>query len=99
MRSLRRTIAILFAVLALGGTAVGAEGCGSGSHLVAGVVAHHVLNHLVHSAAGRRRLNKLFCLYHGHRVLVDLRHHHPVIAGLNAVEAYKACKAGFLHSK
>jgi hypothetical protein len=99
MSSVRRTVAVLLAVLALGGTAVGAEGCGSGSHLVAGVVAHHILNHLVHSAAGRRRLDKLFCLYHGHRVLVDIRNHHDIIAGLNAIEAYKACKAGFFHSK
>jgi hypothetical protein len=99
MRSVRRTIAIIFAVLALGGTAVGAEGCGSGGHLVAGIVAHHVLNHFVHSAAGRRRLNKLFCLYHGHRVLVDIHHGHDIIAGLNAIEAFKACKAGFFHSK
>jgi hypothetical protein len=97
MRSVRRTLAVVFAVLALGGTALSAEGCGSTSKLVGGVVAHHILNHFVHSAAGRRRLNKLFCLYHGHRVLVDIRHHHDVIAGLNAVEAFKACKAGFLH--
>jgi hypothetical protein len=99
MRSIRRTIAVLFAVLALGGTALATEGCGSGSHLAAGIVAHHVLNHFVHSAAGRRRLDKLFCLYHGHRVLVDLHRHHPVIAGLNAVEAARACKAGFFHGK
>jgi hypothetical protein len=99
MRSIRRTIAILFAVLALGGTALAAEGCGSTGHLAAGIVAHHVLNHFVHSAAGRRRLDKLFCLYHGHRVLVDLHHHHPVVAGLNAIEAARACKAGFLHGK
>jgi hypothetical protein len=99
MRSVRRTLAILFALLALGGTAVGAEGCGAGSHLVGGIVAHHILNHFVHSAAGRRRLDKLFCLYHGHRVLVDVRHHHDIIAGLNAVAAVRACKAGFFHSK
>jgi len=97
--SIRRTIAILLAVLALGGTVLVTEGCGSGGHLAAGIVAHHVLNHFVHGTAGRRRLNKLFCLYHGHRVLVDLHHHHPVIAGLNAIEAARACKAGFFHGQ
>lgn len=98
MRSIRRTVAILFVALALGTTAVAAEGCGSAGHLAAGVIAHHVLNHFVHSAAGRRRLDKLFCLYHGHRVLVDVRRHHDIIAGLNAIEAARACKAGFFHS-
>ena len=34
-----------------------------------------------------------------HRVLVDVRHHHDIIAGLNAVAAVRACKAGFFHSK
>lgn len=95
MRSVRRTIAIALAVLSLGGTALGAAGCGAGAHLVGGVLAHHALNHVL----GKRRANKLFCLYHGHRVLVDFRHHHPIIAGLNALEAYKACKAGFFHSR
>ncbi len=94
---LRRTIAILLTALALTGTAAGASGCGSGGHLVGGVIAHHIANHFVHSAAGRRRVNKVFCLYHGHRVLVDLRTHHVFAAGLNAIAAYRACKAGFGH--
>jgi hypothetical protein len=95
MRSIRRTIAIMLVALSIGGTALGAAGCGSTGHLVGGVIAHHVLNHVI----GKRNANKLFCLYHGHRVLVDLHNHHPVIAGLNAVEAYKACKGGFFHSR
>ena len=95
MRSLRRTIAIMLAVLSIGGTAFGAAGCGATGHLVGGVIAHHVLNHVI----GKRNANRLFCLYHGHRVLVDIRNHHPIIAGLNALEAYKACKRGFFHGR
>jgi hypothetical protein len=95
MQSLRRTVALLATVLVLAGSALGAAGCGSGGHLVGGVVAHHAINHFVHTAKGRRRVNKVFCLYHGHRILVDLRTHHVFAAGLNAVEAYRACKAGF----
>ena len=97
MRSIRRTIAVLCAVLALGGTALSAEGCGAGGHLLAGVAAHHILNHFVHSAAGRRRVNKLFCLYHGHRLIVDFHNGHYIAAGLNALETFRSCKAGFLH--
>jgi hypothetical protein len=63
------------------------------------VVAHHVVNHFVHTPAGLRRVNKFFCIYHGHRVLVDLRHHHAIVAGLNAIAAYNACKAGFGHHR
>jgi hypothetical protein len=99
MRSIRRPLAVLFAVLALGGTALSAEGCGAGGHLLGGIVAHHVVNHFVHSAKGRRRVNKLFCLYHGHRLLVDIRNGHPFIAGLNALQAFDACKAGFFHHR
>jgi hypothetical protein len=84
-------------LLVLAGSAVAASGCGSGSKYLGGVVAHHVANHFAHTAAGRRRVNKLFCLYHGHRVLADVRNHHYVIAGLNAVAAYRACKGGFGH--
>jgi hypothetical protein len=99
MRSFRRSLVVVLAVLTIAGSAVGAAGCGAGGHLLGGVVAHHVLNHFVHSARGRRNVNRLFCLYHGHRVLVDIRNHHPFIAGLNALEAYRACKAGFFHSR
>jgi hypothetical protein len=92
---IRRTVAVLLCTLAAGGPAIDAAGCGAGAHLVGGVLAHHALNHLI----GRRHANQLFCLYHGHRVLVDIRNHHPFIAGLNAIEAYRACKAGFFHRR
>jgi hypothetical protein len=97
MRTVRRHLALLLtaAALALGGVAI--AGCGAGSHLVGGAIAHRILNHFVTSAAGRRRLNKLFCLYHGHRVLVDVRNHHDIIAGLNLIAAVHDCKAGFGH--
>lgn len=95
MRSLRKPLLIVLATLALSTSALAAAGCGSGGHYVGGVVAHHIANHFVHSAAGRRRVNKVFCLYHGHRVLVDLRTHHVLTAGLNAISAYHACRGGF----
>jgi hypothetical protein len=86
---------VLAATLVLATSAVAAGGCGSGGHYLGGVVAHHVINHFVRSPAARRRVNKVFCLYHGHRVLVDLRTHHVFAAGLNAIAAYRACHAGF----
>ncbi len=89
MRRLRRTTAVLLAVLAMGSIAL--SGCGAVSHAVGGIVAHHAANHLI----GRRNAGKVFCLYHGHRVLVDLRTHHVFAAGINAYEAYRSCKAGF----
>lgn len=70
-------------------------GCGGVGHAVGGVIVHKVTNHLVKSAKGKRNVNKVFCLYHGHRVIVDIKHHHLIGAGINAVEAYKSCKAGF----
>jgi hypothetical protein len=88
-------MAVLGAVLAIAVPALASAGCGAGSHYLGGVVAHHVANHFVHTAAGRRRVNKVFCLYHGHRILVDVRHHHYFAAGLNALAAYRACKGGF----
>ena len=95
MRSLRRTAAVLAAVLVIAVPALGASGCGAVSHALGGAAAHHIINHFVHTAKGRRRVNKVFCLYHGHRLLVDLTHHHVIGAGINAVEAYRSCKAGF----
>ncbi len=95
MRPLRRIVVLLLAILALGGSALAASGCGAGGHYLAGVAAHHAVNHFARSQAARRRVNKVFCLYHGHRVLVDIRTHHVFAAGLNAVAAYRACKAGF----
>ena len=86
---------MLACTVTLGRAAVAASGCGSGGHYLGGVVAHHAINHFARSPAARRRVNKVFCLYHGHRVLVDLRTHHVFAAGLNAVAAYHACKGGF----
>lgn len=95
MSSLRRILLLVLCLSALTGTALAESGCGSGSHYLGGVAAHHVANSFVHSSAGRRRVNKVFCLYHGHRVLVDLRTHHVLSAGLNALSAYQACRGGF----
>lgn len=86
---------MLGAVLVLGVPALASAGCGAGSHYLGGVVAHHVANSLVRSATGRRRVNKIFCLYHGRRVLVDVHNGHYFAAGLNALAAYHACKGGF----
>jgi hypothetical protein len=97
MRSLRRLALILLCLMALAAPALGAGGCGSTGHYLGGVAAHGIANHFVHSQAGRRRVNKAFCLYHGHRVLVDLRTHHLIGAGLNALSAYHACRGGFGH--
>jgi len=82
---------VLLAVLAIGTMAL--SGCGAVSHAVGGIVAHKIANHIL----GRRTAGKVFCLYHGHRVLVDLHTHHVFAAGINAYEAYKSCKAGFGH--
>ena len=82
-------------VLTLSAGALAAAGCGATGHYVGGVVAHHAINHFARTPTARRRVNKVFCLYHGHRVLVDLRTHHVFAAGLNAIAAYNACKNGF----
>ncbi len=97
MRRLRRTLVVMLALLAIGIPALASAGCGATSHALGGIAAHHIANHFVHSAQGRRNVNKVFCLYHGHRVLVDLRTHHVFAAGINAFEAYEACKHGFGH--
>lgn len=99
MPRLRRTLAVVAAVLALGVPAAGLTGCGALTHAVGGIAAHHLINHFVHTPAGLRRVGKLFCIYHGHRVLVDVRHHHVLAAGINFYEAYHACKAGFGHHR
>ena len=91
MRRLRRTTAVLLAVLCLGVPAMAASGCGAVGHAVGGIVAHHIANRIL----GRRLAGKVFCFYHGRRVLVDLRTHHVFAAGINAYEAYRSCKAGF----
>jgi hypothetical protein len=84
-------------MLAIGVPALASTGCGAVSHAVGGIVVHRITNHFVHSATGRRNVNKVFCVYHGHRLLVDLRAHHVVGAGINAIEAYRSCKHGFGH--
>jgi hypothetical protein len=99
MRRLRRSVALLAIALALAGSTLATAGCGSSAHFLGGVAAHHVINHCARSPTARRRVNKVFCLYHGHRVLVDLRTHHVFAAGLNAIAAYNACKAGFGHKR
>jgi hypothetical protein len=93
MQRLRRTLAVLFTMLMLAVPAMATEGCGAVGHAVGGIAAHHIANHLI----GRRNAGKVFCLYHGRRVLVDLHTHHVFAAGINAFEAYKSCKAGFGH--
>lgn len=84
----------LFALILIVG-ALGVAGCGAGGHYLGGVVAHHVANHFARTPRARRNVNRVFCLYHGHRVLVDLRTHHVFTAGLNAFAAYESCKHGF----
>jgi hypothetical protein len=91
MRRLRRTTAVLLAVLTIGVPALAASGCGATGHAVGGIVAHHIANHIL----GRRLAGKVFCFYHGRRVLVDLHSHHVFAAGINAYAAYRSCKAGF----
>jgi hypothetical protein len=97
MKPINRRLALLVTVLALSVPALGLAGCGAGGHYLGGVAAHHVANHFVHTSRGVRRVNKVFCLYHGHRVLADVRNGHYFIAGLNALAAYHACKGGFGH--
>lgn len=95
MRSLRRTAVLVLSCLVLGTAAAGASGCGAGAHYLGGVLAHHGLHHFVRSSKGQRRLHKVFCLYHGHRVLVDVRNGHIITGALNGISAYHSCKGGF----
>jgi hypothetical protein len=95
MKSARRLGALAVTLLALSLSAGAVAGCGSTGHYLGGVAAHHIINHFARTPLARRRVNKVFCLYHGHRVLVDLRTHHVFAAGLNAISAYRACKRGF----
>jgi hypothetical protein len=97
MRTLRRRLAVVWIVLAVGTGALAISACGSASHLAGGIVAHHVIDHFVHTQKGLKRVDKLFCLYHGHRVLVDVHSHHYFIAGLQAIAAVHDCRAGFKH--
>jgi hypothetical protein len=92
---MRRFVAVVSVVLALVVSALSAVGCGSTAHYLGGVAAHGAINHFATTPTARRRVNKVFCLYHGHRVLVDLRTHHLIGAGLNAISAYHACRGGF----
>jgi hypothetical protein len=86
MQRLRRTLAVLFAVLAIGVPALAVTGCGAVSHAVGGIVAHKIANRVI----GRRAAGKVFCFYHGRRVLVDLhpsrvRGRHQRLRGLQVV--------------
>lgn len=94
---LRHRLAVLAAILGLATAGLSLSGCGALGHAVGGIAVHHLINHFVHTPAGLRRVDKLFCLYHGHRVLVDLRHHHVLGASVNFYEAYHSCRAGFRH--
>lgn len=88
----------LFAlILAVGALAL--AGCGAGAHYLGGVAAHHIANHFATTPRAQRNVNKVFCLYHGHRVLVDLHTHHVFTAGLNALAAYNSCKHGFSRTR
>jgi len=99
VRSPRRALSLLFTVIVLAGSGLAQAGCGSTGHVVGAVVAHHAINQIARTPTARRRVDKVFCLYHGHRILVDLRTHHVFAAGLNAIAAYNACKAGFSHRR
>jgi len=92
---LRHRIVLLLTLVALSVPAVLATGCGSTAHFVGGVAAHHAINHFATTPTARRRVNKVFCVYHGHRFLVDLRRHHVIGAGLNAAAAWRSCRGGF----
>ena len=95
-RTVRRRLAVALIVVACLGGGVAVAGCGATSHYLGAVVAHRLLGHFIHNPAALRGINKLFCLYHGHRVLVDVRHHHYFAAGLNGYSAYHACLNGFI---
>jgi hypothetical protein len=90
----RRLFALILVVAALG-----VAGCGAGGHYLGGVVAHHAANHFARTPRAQRNVNRVFCVYHGHRVLVDLRTHHVFTAGLNAIAAYESCKHGFTRAR
>src|SRR5207248_8980897 len=76
MRSLKRILALLAALLVVSVPALAAAGCGSGAHYLGGVGAHHAINHYATTPKAQRRVNKFFCIYHGHRVLVDRSEEH-----------------------
>jgi hypothetical protein len=96
MQRVRRTMAMLLVAFAIGTGSVAVTACGAVSHAVGGVAVHSILNHLTRGHPGAQRLvSKGFCLYHGHRILVDVRHHHYFAAGLNALAAARACRNGF----
>ena len=93
MSRARRTLTTLLVAGAIGLCAVTTSGCGAVSHAVGGIVAHHIANRVL----GRRTAGKVFCVYHGHRLFVDLRHGSKLAAAINAYEAYRSCKQGFGH--
>jgi hypothetical protein len=93
---IRRPLALLAVVFALGGSAA-VEGCGSTSHLVAGVVIHHIANDLARTPGQRRTVNKVFCVYYAHEALQDLRTHHHLTAALAAAGTAHSCTHAFKH--
>ncbi len=93
MSRLRRLTLALLLTGAIATTALTATGCGAVSHAVGGIVAHHIADRVL----GRRTAGKVFCIYHGHRLFVDLRHGSKIAAAINAYEAYRSCKQGFGH--
>ena len=93
MSRARRTATALLVAAAFGLCAITTSGCGAVSHAVGGIVAHHIADRVL----GRRTAGKIFCVYHGHRLFVDLRHRSKLAAAINAYEAYRSCKQGFGH--
>jgi len=85
-RWLKRRVTLVASILVLGGSGWADAGCASVSHYVRAAVEHRGL--------GGRTASTFFCLYHGQRVLVDLRTKHVFFAGLHAVAAWRACTAG-----
>jgi hypothetical protein len=94
---IKRTTKYLIAVALTLCVAVTAAGCGAVSHVAGTVVAHDVANHFAKTPAEKSLVNKAFCVYNAHRVLVDLRTHHSVAAAAQAAMALRTCEAGFAH--
>lgn len=94
MNALRRRLARALVIGTLMVTPVAATGCGAASHYIGGIVAHHIANHLI----GKKRANRVFCLYSVYRTVHDFSHHHYLFGALNLHQAFKNCEAGFSKS-